>query len=1031
MLRPSSATPCPIPTKYHNPRDSLLSANGDDTTANIDFTSAFPRPGTGLKNAKPRRPQKASATAFAIHEDDEPRSDAVDLMKAVRRNGGVSAIAQPPQRPKRAVNSAASTSIAATSTVVAADQPGIASNAGTSKRLSQAPRRPAIKTGAESVVVAPLPSLPEDPITLPSMDTTTMLKPARRGTLYIPSDDTTMPSMYMGLFSPIKNLDAAKIASAEGWGSGELNVEVTGIAAQMLAKKQRNARKSMIASSPKRGPLQVSARNLQEGNTVEDRWGQGTGKENVPPGQSETVDKKSKSPKRGAVFDAKSTYPEPARHQNPQPSIETRVSKLYGSTASSKARVNDKAVKSAGTKPTWNAGSRVKTSQPMPVWTTPSDHISNIAKASEPEVKFGESTIPSRFVIPRVSAQRIRDIYPVLEEDLANLSLYEDTWLNHQEVAMTQLINSLFGASAPVQSPVETEMLRIRLLERYNTPESAMLHKRLQAALLYGALGLPSGTLKGAAGLSTDLGRRKDFTDLWLDTYDLPCLKSALEVVVGRQCPNPSRTSSSSQSNSDGHGISRRALQAFIETFLIRNEDGTPDPSSRDRVAWACQRTLLRSMMLINLLDGTKALPRRLMNTCLFQPTSEYKSSADIIRALFQLLNPSAGDPFRALNYLGYVVTHAQYPLEEYSYKIENIAVDLRDGVCLTRMVELLLYPSASASLEYEHDVDLTTTVLLPTGDLLSLIDGEREWPLSQHLKLPCYGRATKLYNVQVGLSALQGVKGMAPLVHDIKAEDVVDGFREKTVKLVWAVTSRWGLSNLVDWDDLRREIKRLCRAGNNSHNNDFFDMTEDEEECTRHQVLLKSWAQAIASRRGIVVKNLTTSFADGRVFEAIVDECQGYLASDTQSTARRPLCERLRKLGCSEQFALLFSASQAPPNRPHLFDRDFVLTALAFLCSRLLGPTKGVRAAVTIQKAWRLHRGRVIDSRKVQLRGVAENCAQTVQNRKKIDGENNCGLRLPDDSADGHGHEAGLGSNKDGTASSTVTEVEDIWLDL
>jgi hypothetical protein len=62
-----------------------------------------------------------------------------------------------------------------------------------------------------------------------------------------------------------------------------------------------------------------------------------------------------------------------------------------------------------------------------------------------------------------------------------------------------------------------------------------------------------------------------------------------------------------------------------------------------------------------------------------------------------------------------------------------------------------------------------------------------------------------------------------------------------------------------------------------------------------------------------------------------------------------------------------------------HIFDRDFVLAALAFLCSRLLAPSKGVRAAVTVQKAWRAHWARTLESRKRRLKIVAEGCAEAV----------------------------------------------------
>lgn len=967
-------------------RDSVLSA-GDDTTANIEFTTAF---GGSLRNVKPRRRPNVTRqhdhnVDFTIYEDNavierekakEKEKEREKQMAPPRR--ARSAISQPPQRPNHRVSFAPTDNVRpqrpdhrvsfAPADDVRPPQPPQRPTA--SRRLSQAPRRPVIKAEEPSEELGPL-----DENTALTINSTIMLKPARRGTIYIPNDDTTMPSMYMGIFSPIKDLDA-KAASDRG----QDGMEISGIAAQMARK--RGPRRSMVAISPKRPPLHVTMRPVQELVLVQDRMGQGGGKENDPPGSHGASEKKFERSLSTAKRTSKPFDSVCLRVQQ-QTNVEARPSRLREPTATSSGRVVErKEMQRLVAKPGWNAGARLKTNQPVPVKI--------ISPKSSPVVESAEQTfsrkplVPNRFVVPNVKSNTITEDYPILTEDLATPALYEDSWLNHQEIAMTQLINNLFSLSSPTSPYIEDGMLRIQLLEKLGTAENAMLYKRLQGALLYGALSVPNDVLKGAGRLSTDLGKRRAFTDLWLDTYDISCLPPALEAVVGRQCGKGVGGSPATRRSLDRkHEANRRSLQRFIETFLIRNEDGAPDASSTDRGAWSFQRTLLRSLMLIKLLDMTKVSSTLLVSPCLFQPSSAHKSSVSVVQGLFQLLNPSAGDPVRALSHVGYSVGHSQYPLEEYEYKIDNLAVDLRDGVRLTRLVELLLYPSASQFLEHGHDADATTTVLLPTGELLSLTDGQRDWPLSQHLKFPCLGRATKLYNVQIALSALQGVKGMTALVRDVQAEDIVDGYREKTVKILWGLTSKWGLGGLVNWGEVEREIKRLCRT-NSTHDNEYFEMLDDEEGPARYKVLLKSWAQAIANKTGLVVTNLTTSFADGRAFEAIVDEYEGYIGSEAGAGKSRPLRERLRNLGCSEQFSQLFSPSAGSIPRGHIFDRDFVLAALAFLCSRLLAPSKAARAAVTLQRAWRLHRSRMFDSRKRCLKMVAEQCAEAVWAKKR-----------------------------------------------
>lgn len=1159
MLRQTLGTPCPVPAgqrHFQSTRDSLVTigVTDDEDTTKIEFTSAF---GESWRNTKPRRRQTTARrhggteAEFSIHEDHDVGGEGVAKKPTLARPARRGIISQPPQRPRNHNRVSFVTTAmdegqhAISGTVQAApSREQFTAN----RRLSQAPRRPIIVASTDDE--RRLDALPEDgghdddeaatgtmtmALDLTASNLTTVVpKPPRRGTIYIPNDDTTMPSMYMGIFSPIKDLEARRAGAAtdgintninaaddndDGDMGDDADMDMTGIAAQMAKKRfprhhhhpppprrrpsslsvNVNVATAPAPLSPKRmtrpgpnnsnptssstsGALQVTRRHVQGQAVVEDRWGQGGGKENVPPGGMAMECRSEDGFLRDDVLETKPTNREMGnKHKqareakfldldidldlsrpaaalttststtNTADAKPTRPSKPYGPTTSSLSRMAEKKQKKPNnvqqrSKQSWNAGGpRVKSNQPGPVKVAESSRSTTTAVVSQHHEdardRKPKPPVPTRFVIPHIpaistltatsastctSTSTVSTTYPILQDDLAHPAMYEDNWLHHQEIAITQLVNSLFsvssasgtGASSTLTMKGDTDgdrsseggreeedKLRHKLLAVYADVEMAMLYKRLQGSLLYGALSVPTEVLKGASRLNSDLGRRKAFADLWMETYDLSCLQAALEIVVGRQCvgissrgsrsggSGGSSTSGSSSSSRKGVNVNmdsedearrRRALQRFIETFLIRNEDGKPDESSTAHASWSYQRTILRSLMLIKLLDTSKASPpAQFLTACLFQASSSYKSSVEVVKALFQLLNPSAGDPIRALNHVGFQVTHVQYPLEEYTYNIENLAVDLRDGVRLTRLVELLLYPSASTLLERIPDSDSTTTVLLPTGELLSLTEGEQDWPLSQHLKFPCLGRATKLYNVQIALSALQGVKGMAPLVGDVRADDIVDGFREKTVKLLWGLTNKWGLCGLVEWEDVEREIKRHCRM-TGDHDNDFFDSLEDEDGLARYKMLLKSWAQAIAGKHGMVVKNLTTSFSDGRVFEAIVDEYERYITCEGPLGQSRQLSERLRRLGCSEQFAGLFSTSDVSVPRTHIFDRDFVLAALSFLCSRLLGPSKAGRAAVTIQKAWRLHKGRVMDHRKRWLKTVAERCAEAVQGKMR-----------------------------------------------
>jgi abnormal spindle-like microcephaly-associated protein len=153
-----------------------------------------------------------------------------------------------------------------------------------------------------------------------------------------------------------------------------------------------------------------------------------------------------------------------------------------------------------------------------------------------------------------------------------------------------------------------------------------------------------------------------------------------------------------------------------------------------------------------------------------------------------------------------------------------------------------------------------------------------------------------------------------------VHAEDIVDGYREKTIALLWALVGKWGLTGLVDWDDVRKEIvrlrKKLSQVDDLVSDKDE-DGNDNSAESVSHTFLLEKWASLLARLKGLHLDNLTTSFSDGKIFESIVDEYEQYLLGDLESkgrgseiapvaahpTAHRSLETRLRAVGCSSQF--------------------------------------------------------------------------------------------------------------------------------
>jgi abnormal spindle-like microcephaly-associated protein len=878
------ATPCPVSNDapYPDARAWVNDFEYGDITLQKNVAPQFAaslqasKPKRRIAATRPRRP--GTALDFAIHTDEaldvahhDPPEPSEVTRPAVKR----SILAQPAQRP-------------GTRTSFACGNPKIALKNETSRTS------PVVRSESEARI-QPFPSTTRDL----TDDNSCVKKPARRRTVYVPSEDTTMPTVWMGVFSPIKNYG----------GSGEQAMEhqqpdLTGIAAQMA--KKRFPRKSTVSTAPRRLPLQQSIRPTQENAITEDVPGRQTGKENLPPGHQPACSGKTKK----GLLTVDETSSRTKRHSAKalRPS-----SPRNATTLSANASLRRPSVLAAGHHGPQSHISNSMSGNDKDVYPRRESHDHKKLQITQAKLDTATSShsrrkdvrVPTRIIAPRISQPTIEHSYPLLSEDIPNSSLYESNWLAHQEIAITQLVNRLFDAVDKAPPIDDLDVLRSTLLQTYQGQAFVLVQRRLQASILYGALGMTKASLATlSARLRDDLGLKQSFFNLWLDTYDHMILRACAEVVTGRQSSSSGQRPAADLCNDEKRSrkLSRQRLSTYLDNFFIRHADVISESDSQQTALGGLQRTLLRSLMLIKLLDQAKVSPYVPSAGCLFQPTSPYKESTMIVQALGQMLIPAAGNIIRTLGHLEYTVSHVQYPLEEYRYHIENLAVDLRDGVRLTGLVEMLLYHSSyKHPANTEDEEDATTTVHMPTGEVLSLSYGDGDRPLSQHLKFPSSCRSAKLFNVQIALSALSGVRGVDKILCDIKAEHVVDGFREKTIALLWGLVSTWGLGSLIDWADLRHEIRRL---GNTADGNE--EVLEGRTNSARHNFLLKEWASAAALRKGLIVNNLTTSFADGKAFEAIVSEYEPYLDAYKTSSASNvalPLSRRLADLGCSAQF--------------------------------------------------------------------------------------------------------------------------------
>ena len=130
-------------------------------------------------------------------------------------------------------------------------------------------------------------------------------------------------------------------------------------------------------------------------------------------------------------------------------------------------------------------------------------------------------------------------------------------------------------------------------------------------------------------------------------------------------------------------------------------------------------KKLLSVVLLIDRMKTANITPF----STLFMKNSEIKSSKNVLIALCKEFLKSEGDVIRHLAACNYQVTFEQTAVDEYDYNVVNIMSDLKDGVRLTKLMEIL-------------------TKIAPNT-------------LLKQLRVPAVNRLNKIYNVNVAMSQL------------------------------------------------------------------------------------------------------------------------------------------------------------------------------------------------------------------------------------------------------------------------------------
>jgi abnormal spindle-like microcephaly-associated protein len=302
------------------------------------------------------------------------------------------------------------------------------------------------------------------------------------------------------------------------------------------------------------------------------------------------------------------------------------------------------------------------------------------------------------------------------------------------------------------------------------------------------------------------------------------------------------------------------------------------------------------------------------------------------------------GNLDRHLRQLGINVSFEQSPLEELDFFVTNLATDLRDGVRLGKLAEIL-------------------------GNQTGII---------AQMRIPAISRLQKVFNVGVALSALSDL-GVSE-AGKIHPNYIVDGHRPQVLKILWSITSSFNLSNVLDNRKLKEEIYTIQRSKRKLNGPiQFSAICGDIDSCEDICDLLLVWCDAICSSYNLEVTNFSASFADGRAVCFLISfylPCMLHLDDilPTHSSSKNYVTSHQggntedllqnERMNCSLARQKMIEIGGIPNILPisdtsNIPDERTMIITVGYLCSRLLETSKEMNAVLVIQTAVRLYLGR------------------------------------------------------------------------
>lgn len=340
-----------------------------------------------------------------------------------------------------------------------------------------------------------------------------------------------------------------------------------------------------------------------------------------------------------------------------------------------------------------------------------------------------------------------------------------------------------------------------------------------------------------------DLGLQESFFDL-IFSYDLAYLSLSVQIVLGSE--KISQKKKKTLRASLKSTIIAKLFKCEVEVGDTFRKNNTLKAVEKKKKELLNQHILKKFLSLVLFLDQSRLLAVLTKGT-LFTPNSIFKSSRDILTNFCTLLLKSEGEFLKHLGNLGYSVSFTQTYLDEFDFKVNDLRVDLRDGVRLVRLYELLCG-----------------------------VEESRNNELSSQLRVPAISRLQKIHNNRLLLDTLQSPSA------ETDSKKLADGDYDLILIILWKLLFNFELNKFLTKEKIHNEITLLRREI--PQKLEFSDVqkvefsTQEEQqkveflETEDFASLLLTWIQLVVEPYGLAVYDLTDSLADGSLLAFVIN---------------------------------------------------------------------------------------------------------------------------------------------------------------